>query len=611
MVREKLITGLIVLPFLLCLAQAQTTYTVSTIAGNGTLGYAGDGGSPTSAELSIPYHIVYTNGKLYIADQANHRIRVISGGTISTVAGNGTAGYSGDAASATSAELDAPTGMALDSSGNLYIADTTNQAVRKVNSSGTISTIAGDNSLGAGYSGDGAGATAAQLYSPTDVVVDSSGKIYIADEGNSRIRVVTTDGNIATFAGNGSASYYGDGGQALNAEINLPRGLAIDSSGDIFIADTGNNRIREVTTDGIIRTVAGNGGQGFSGDGGKAISAELFGPTGVAVDSQGDIFIADRFNGRIREVTPDGIIRTIAGNGSIGYSGDGGPATDAAFDFPTGVAVDSSGNVYVADNENNVIRELTPMAVTPSITGVISASAFGALTAIAPGSWIEIYGTNLAGGTRGWTSDDFNGLTAPTDLSGTSATIGGVPAFVSYISSGQVNVQVPSGVTAGSQQVIVTNGGVPSQPFPITVSALAPGVLAPASFNVGGKQYVAALFSDGTTYVAPTGAIASVTSRPAHPGETITIYGVGFGPVTPDMPAGQIAQGQTQLTNPMTVTFGSMPAILSYWGLAPGSVGLYQFNVVVPNVPTSDAVPVTFTLNNGAGTQTLYTAVQD
>jgi uncharacterized protein (TIGR03437 family) len=247
----------------------------------------------------------------------------------------------------------------------------------------------------------------------------------------------------------------------------------------------------------------------------------------------------------------------------------------------------------------------------PSIAsgGIVSAAAFGGFSSIAPCSWIEIYGTNLADDTRGWGTSDFNGVIAPTSLDGTSVTIGGQAAFIDYVSPTQVNAQVPSNVVAGSQQVIVNTAKGPSATYAIQVNAVQPGLLAPASFNVGSTQYVAALFSDGSTYVLPPGAIPGVTSRPAQPGETITLYGVGFGPVIPGIPAGQIEQQSNSLAAQFQVSIGNVQAVVKYDGLAPNSVGLYQFNVVVPDVPSSDAVPLTFDVGGVPGSQTLFIAI--
>jgi uncharacterized protein (TIGR03437 family) len=249
----------------------------------------------------------------------------------------------------------------------------------------------------------------------------------------------------------------------------------------------------------------------------------------------------------------------------------------------------------------------------PAITsgGVTSASAFGGFTSVAPGSWIEIYGSNLASDTRPWAGADFSGVNAPASLDGTSVTIDGQAAFVDYISPGQVNAQVPSTVAPGLPQITVKTAGGTSSPLNITVNAEEPGLLAPASFNLNGIQYSVALFSDGITYVLPSGAISGVNSHPAKPGDNIVLYGVGFGPVTPDIPAGQIVQASNMLPSSFQVSIGGMPATFSYAGLAPNYVGLYQFNVVVPNIGASNAVPLTFSLDGAAGTQTLYIPVQN
>jgi uncharacterized protein (TIGR03437 family) len=249
----------------------------------------------------------------------------------------------------------------------------------------------------------------------------------------------------------------------------------------------------------------------------------------------------------------------------------------------------------------------------PSIAagGVVSASAFGGFTSVAPGSWIEIYGSNLASATRSWAGSDFNGVNAPTSLNGTSVTIGGQSAFIDYISPGQVNAQVPSNVAPGAQPMVVTLNNLASSPYLIAVNATEPGLLAPSSFNIGGTPYVVALFSDGTTYVLPPGSIPGVNSRSAQPGDIITLYGVGFGPVIPSIPAGQIVQQLNSLGSSFQLNFGQSQATVTYAGLAGNFVGLYQFNVTVPNVGGGNAVPVTYSLGGVPGSQTLYIPIQN
>jgi sugar lactone lactonase YvrE len=341
---------------------------ISTVAGNGTPGFSGDGGPATSAALSATGVAVDAAGDLYIADAWNGRIRKVSPlGIISTVAGNGADGFSGDGGPATSASLYWPEGVAVDTAGNLYIADYRNSRIRKVNPSGIISTAAGTG--GYKFAGDGGPATSALLHTPHGVAVDAAGNLYVADAENSRIRKVGPSGIISTVAGNGAAGFSGDGGPAASAWLNYPLGVAVDAAGNLYIADTYNNRIRKVSPSGIISTVAGNGERGFSGDGGPAASAWLNYPLGAVVDAAGNLYIADTFNSRIRKVNPSGIISTVAGNGERGFSGDGGPATSALLYWPYGVAVDAAGYLYIADTYNNRIRKVGASGIISTVAG--------------------------------------------------------------------------------------------------------------------------------------------------------------------------------------------------------------------------------------------------
>jgi sugar lactone lactonase YvrE len=342
---------------------------ISTVAGNGAQGYAGDGGLATNAELNEPEGVAVDNaGNLYIADYASCRIRKVDiSGVITTVAGNGSGVFSGDGGPATSAELNAPESVAVDSVGNLYIADFGNNRIRKVDTSGIITTVAGNGVQG--YSGDGGAATAAELNDPIGVAVDSAGNIYISDFGNNRIRKVDTSGVITTLAGNGTYGFSGDGGPATSAKFDISVGLAVDSAGNLYIADEDNNRVRKVDAFGVITTVAGNGTEGYSGDGGLAINATLFEPKDVALDSAGNIFIADAGNNRIRKVATSGVITTFTGNGTQGYSGDGGLATSAELSGPCSVAVDSMGNLYIADTSNHRIRKVDTSGTITNVAG--------------------------------------------------------------------------------------------------------------------------------------------------------------------------------------------------------------------------------------------------
>jgi sugar lactone lactonase YvrE len=363
---------------------------ITTMAGDGMEGYSGDGGPATKAELNLPSGVALdASGNLFIADNYNSRIRkVATNGIITTVAGNGKYGYSGDGGPATKAELTGPSGVALDASGNLFIADTDNSVIRKVATNGIITTVAGNGKYG--YSGDGGPATKAELTGPFGVTLDASGNLFIADSGNFRIREVGTNGIITTVAGNGFRGCSGDAGPATNAKLCYPQNVAVDAFGNLLIADTGTNVIREVGTDGIITTVAGNGRGGYSGDGGAATSAELSGPSGVAVDAFGNLFIADTSNERLRKVGTDGIITTVAGNGKGGYAGDKGAATKAEMYGPSSVTVDASGNLFIADENNMCIRKVVfqgPTLVLSNVSGanvgeydVVVSSPYGSVT---------------------------------------------------------------------------------------------------------------------------------------------------------------------------------------------------------------------------------------
>jgi hypothetical protein len=370
---------------------------ITTIAGGGR-GTFGDNGPATSAALCLPNDAAPDAfGNVYIADGCNDVIRKVSNGVITTFAGNGSVGYSGDNSPATSAELDGPQSVAVDASGNVYFADLENNVIRKV-SNGVISNIAGEGVWG--YSGDKGPATRAKLDLPYGVAVDVAGNVYIADWYNNVVRKVS-QGVITTIAGNGTSGYSGDNGPATSAELNGPTAVAVDASGNVYIAETGNNVVRMVSN-GVITTFAGNQSWvGYAGDNGPAASAVFHRPTGVAVDTSGNVYIADNYNNRIRRVS-NGVITTIAGNGVQGYSGDNGPATAAELALPWGVAVDAAGNVYVADFFNNAVRVLAPIPFTARAASMSAEAGGGSVpvslpvgvswTAVSNDSWITITG---------------------------------------------------------------------------------------------------------------------------------------------------------------------------------------------------------------------------
>lgn len=336
---------------------------ISTVAGTGVAGFKGDNEPAVAAQLNRPYGIAVDSlGTLYFSDYNNHRIRKITtDGKISTVAGIG-AGYSGDNGPAVSARLNCPREVAVDGAGAVYVTDAANHRVRKITTDGTISTVAGTGT--AGYSGDGGPATAARLNYPLGVTVDSEGVLYISDHSNNRVRKVTTDGTISTVAGTGTAGFKGDDGPALSAQLNRPYAVAVNEAGVLFITDGNNHRVRKVSVDGTITTVAGTGTAGYGGDGGPATSAQFNLPLGVAVDSSGNLYISDYNNHRVRRVTPDGEISTVAGKGTAGFGGDGGPATAAQLSNPFGLAVDCVDTLYIADHLNNRVRKIPSARMT-------------------------------------------------------------------------------------------------------------------------------------------------------------------------------------------------------------------------------------------------------
>jgi uncharacterized protein (TIGR03437 family) len=565
---------------------------INTVAGTGELNYSGDGGLATSARLS-PYGLsTDASGNLYVAEQANNRVRKISpGGIVTGAAGNGVQGYSGDGGPAVSAELNNPYGVAVDTAGNLYIADRGNNRVRMISSAGLITTIAGNGTLG--YSGDDAAATSARLFGTSSVAVDPSGAVYIADSFNSRIRRVSKTGIITTVAGNGVTGYSGDGGPATSASLSEPFGVILDGSGNLYIADTYNNRIRKVSSTGIISTIAGTGIAGFSGDGGPAVSAMIYDPFAIAIDGSGNLFIADSENNRIREVSPEGIISTIAGNGKTGYAGDAGPAASAEIGAPFGLAVDNSGNIYMADVINNVIRRLqVTVTQSPSTIGVsaVANAASNLLGLVAPGEIVTLYGFGLGPARLVQAQADSGTGRMGSQLAGTTVSFNGFSAPILYTSASQVAAIVPFEVSGNIAQVTVTFQAQESVPLSIGLGASAPGLFTRDSTGTG---QAAVVNQDGSI---------NGPDHPAPPESFVSLFATGVGLTAPAgsdgapsgvplpqpiLPIGVLIQGETITPQ--------------YAGGAPGEVqGLIQINLQLPSdVPPGTAVPVVI---NAGGT---------
>ena len=528
---------------------------IATFAGTGVAGYSGDGGAPVLARLSGPAGLAVAASGLYIADRDNHRIRRISGGTITTAAGTGSAGYNGDNHVPTSAKLDSPSGVAIDGTGKLYIADTGNDRIRRVAASGDLVTWAGTGTPG--FSGDGGVGTSAAIDAPLGIAFDASNTAYFADRDNHRVRRVSSGGTITTFAGR--SHFGGDGGPATAAQLDFPFGVAVDSADNVYIADWGNHRIRKVNGGGIVTTIAGNGSFGNSGDGGPATSAQLSGPIDVAVDGAGNVYIADFTNDRVRKVTPAGTITAFAGTGTAGFSGDGGPATSAQLNSPTGLEVDDAGNVYVADIGNNRVRRITPGGTITTVAGSATAGFCGdggpATSAClndpidvaiddSGNMFIAEYGGHrvrrVAGGTISTVAGNGTGVFSG---DGGPATSAGLPFPTGVDVDAAGNIFIATAFNAGAGRIReVDSGG--------TISTVAgtggfgfsgdggPAILAemagPArvALNAAGDFYIADSYNDRIRRVEDLGDLAAPTfigSTPASPANQNTIFVRGTG----------------------------------------------------------------------------------
>ena len=539
---------------------------IVTIAGDASPGAIGDGGNATAAPLVHPSAVALDDAaNLYLAETGAQRVRQVTpAGTMATLAGTGVPGQAGDGGPAASAQLDAPMGVAVDAFGNVLVADTNNHRVRQITPTGRISTLVGTGT--SGISPDGLAGAQTPLNAPEGVCADPAGFFYIVDTGNHRVlRVAPGTAAVVSVAGTGSAGYAGDGGPANYAQLDRPTACAADTAGNLFIADTANHSIRQVTPAGTISTIAGTGIAGFGGDGQPATSALLNGPAGVAVSGSGQIFVSDTGNNRIRLITSEGLITTVAGAGT-------------PLNTPGGLALDGSGNVYFAETGSNLIRRLRPAvsAVLEAISIVNSISLQPG--PVAPGEIVTILGAGL-GPATGLAGTVAAGLLG-TSAGGTAVLFDGVAAPVLYAQAGRVMAQVPYTVAqAQTTNVQVQRNGQ-------TVATVAEPVVpaAPALFSV-------VLNADGAT---------NSEAAPALPNTIVTLFGTGEGLTNGANLSGQTAAppyAQPQL--PVALTVAGIPAQLLSASSASGSVGVFEIRAFVPGglVP-SGQVPVVVTIGS-------------
>jgi uncharacterized protein (TIGR03437 family) len=549
---------------------------ISTVAGNSSWG------RPITVRLDAA-------GNIYTTDFDNHVVyKVDSTGAPTIVAGTyKKAGATGDGGLATSATLNGPAAVAPAADGTLYICEYTGNRIRKVDTKGIITTFVGPT---AGFSGDGGQASSATIRNPLDIIVDSGGNIWFVDSNNNRIRKITPAGIINTVAGFGTAAYSGDGASALQAGMQ-PGAMTLGPNGSFYFTDAGvagqggSYRVRMVAGNGIISTIAGGKGLTDSGDGGPATSAGLSSPDGVAIDSAGNVYIAEAATNKIRKVSPGGTITTYAGTGGCCSTGDGGAALQATFNYPRGMTVDPANNLYVADSNSDKIRKISGAPAILS-NGLVNGASFTS-GGIVPGEIATIFGANLTTGTGINLAAE---LPLATTLLGVQVLVNGTAAPIFAVDNvngqEQINFQVPYEVAGqGSTATIqVVDNGSPGNSITVPVLASQPGMF---TYTVGSTTYGAILHANYQL---------ANTASPAAAGETVQIYCTGLGAVSPTPADGVAAAGASMTTATATVTIGGASASVGYAGLAPGFVGLYQVNAQVPAGLTSGNQPVIITI---------------
>jgi hypothetical protein len=557
----------------------------------------------TALPVLLPSAIAYDSaGNLYIAETGNHVIRKVdTGGIITTVAGTGTQGYAGDNGPATAARLDSPQGLALDGD-NLYIADTHNQRIRRLDlTTGVITTIAGST---AGFSGDNGPAATARLNLPTALAVDANHNLYIADSRNHRIRRITTARIITTVGGNGIQGFGGDNGLATVASIDSPAGLAMDAAGDLYLSDTHNHRIREIAAaTGVITTIAG-GSSGLSGDGGPAVAATLALPHGLSIDSAGDIYIADMANHRIRRIDgSSGAITTIAGKGTENFSGDNGPATAAALDSPRATAIAPTGLVTLADTNDQRVRQLDAQSI-PAIHTIagLSSSPVDALTLTASPS--IIYGSGqltaaLASPTA--TGSIIFTLLDPGTASGTTLETAPVAASAATFDTSALSVGSYSILAAYTGDA--THAATQSQPLTVTITPR-PLTATPDPITLLYGQPIPIL--TGTLagdLPQDDGSLTARFTAPIAPLSPVATY-----PISATL-AGTAAKNYAFVSTPASVTIAPAPTLTTLVPSATPIVAGAPVTFTAQTASTTAGIPTGSVLFKDGATTLLYAAV--
>jgi uncharacterized protein (TIGR03437 family) len=574
--------------------------TLTIIAGNGNYGNAGDGGKGTLASFQqIDGIAVDAAGKVYIVDVVANRVRMVdpATGNITAFAGTGAHGFAGDGQLATSAAFNfgGVGRAAADANGNVYISDSGNLVVRKVDAQGIVTTVVGNHTYG---TPDGVRATSAGFPFPSGVAVDAAGDLYVSSFTDPQLYKVS-GGTLRRIVGTGG-DIPADGVAAAGTSF-FTYNLKVDANGDVYSADLATSTVRKLILNSPsgLTLVDGDGQSGQVGQTlAKALKVQVMGRAGVGVAGATVTFAVTSGSGRVSAAaTTTGVDGTAGVTLTVGPNA--GPVTVTA-------TLDGSALPPVTFKATGTAAPVTCTVAQPAIVSVKSAGDFGGSATFASGSWLEIKGTNLAGNTRQWGGDDFDGVNAPTSLDGVTVTINGKKAFIGYISPLQINVQAPGDAAAGTVDVTVATSSCSSATVQAQKAAVAGGLLAPGAFNIG-KQYAVGVLADGF-YVGPTGLIPGVAFRPAKSGEGVTLYGIGFGDVTPAIPPGIVVSGQSSVPG-LTISFGTTAATVGYAGLAPNAVGLYQFNVTVPDVADGDYA-ITVKVGGNAVAQTSYLTVK-